>query len=421
MRPFLGSILLLTVLATACNKTNNSPGLVGVWKMVDYSQGPSNPAVAPPADSAVVMYLWSNNHYLERSAGAIVDSGVYVYDNNSPVLTLNSRKWLESSPPFLVNLHQDTLSLFVNASEAPAFRYVRISLFWSTPPYPQFEFCKQWFEPCNAMGTIFSSFVSSIYNIANMAKNNKIALVTGGSRGLGKEMALRLAEKGIDVILTFNSKEAEANDVVASIEKTGQKAAALQFDAGNIAGFDGFVTRLIQTLKEHFNTDHFDCLINNAGVGVHAAFAETTEAEFDSLMNIHLKGPFFLTQKLLPHLNDGGRIINLSSGLARFSTPGYAAYAAMKGAMETLTKYQAKELGSRGITVNIVAPGAIATDFGGGMVRDNAQVNQFIAGVTALGRVGLPEDIGGVVAFLCTDDARWITAQRIEISGGQSL
>jgi NAD(P)-dependent dehydrogenase (short-subunit alcohol dehydrogenase family) len=254
-----------------------------------------------------------------------------------------------------------------------------------------------------------------------MAKNNKIALVTGGSRGLGKEMALRLAEKGIDVILTFNSKEAEANDVVASIEKTGQKAAALQFDAGNIAGFHGFVTRLIRTLKEHFNTDHFDCLINNAGVGVHAAFAETTEAEFDSLMNIHLKGPFFLTQKLLPHLNDSGRIINLSSGLARFSTPGYAAYAAMKGAMETLTKYQAKELGSRGITVNIVAPGAIATDFGGGMVRDNAQVNQFIAGVTALGRVGLPEDIGGVVAFLCTDDARWITAQRIEISGGQSL
>lgn len=254
-----------------------------------------------------------------------------------------------------------------------------------------------------------------------MENNNKIALVTGGSRGLGKDMALRLAQKGIDVILTYNSKEAEAKAVVADIQKTGQKAAALQFDAGQPAGLDGFVSRLILTLKKDFNTDHFDFLINNAGVGVHASFAETTEAQFDSLMNIHFKGPFFLTQKLLPYLNDGGRIINLSSGLARFSTPGYAAYAAMKGAMETLTKYQAKELGSRGITVNIVAPGAIATDFGGGMVRDNNQVNQYIAGVTALGRVGLAEDIGGVVAFLCTEDARWINAQRLEISGGQSL
>jgi NAD(P)-dependent dehydrogenase (short-subunit alcohol dehydrogenase family) len=254
-----------------------------------------------------------------------------------------------------------------------------------------------------------------------MEKNSKIALVTGGSRGLGKDMALRLAEKGIDVVLTYHSQEAEAGSVVAAIEKTGQKAAALQFDAGNLAGFDGFITRLTQTLKKDFNTDRFDFLINNAGIGIHASFAETTEAQFDDLMNIHFKGPFFLTQKLLPHLNDGGRIINLSSGLARFSTPGYAAYAAMKGAMETLTKYQAKELGSRGIAVNIVAPGAIATDFGGGMVRDNAQVNQFIAGVTALGRVGLAEDIGAVVAFLCTEDARWINAQRLEISGGMNL
>jgi NAD(P)-dependent dehydrogenase (short-subunit alcohol dehydrogenase family) len=254
-----------------------------------------------------------------------------------------------------------------------------------------------------------------------MEKNNKIALVTGGSRGLGKDMALRLAEKGIDVILTFNSQEAEANSVVAAIKKTGQKAAALQFDAGNIAGYDGFISRLIQTLKKDFNTDHFDFLINNAGIGVYASFADTSEAQFDQLMNIHFKGPFFLTQQLLPHLNDGGRIINLSTGLARFSLPGYAAYAAMKGAMETLTKYQAKELGSRGITANIVAPGAIATDFGGGVVRDNPQVNQFVAGQTALGRVGHAEDIGGVVAFLCTDDARWINAQRLEISGGQSL
>ncbi len=254
-----------------------------------------------------------------------------------------------------------------------------------------------------------------------MEKHNKIALVTGGSRGLGKDMALSLAEKGIDVVLTFNSQEAEANSVAAAIEKTGQKAAALQFDAGTISGYDGFVSRLMQTLKKDFNTDHFDFLINNAGIGVYAPFADTTEAQFDQLMNIHFKGPFFLTQRLLPHLNDGGRIINLSSGLARFSTPGYAAFAAMKGAMETLTKYQAKELGARGITVNIVAPGAIATDFGGGAVRDNAQLNQVIAGLTALGRVGHPEDIGGVVAFLCTDDARWINAQRLEISGGQSL
>jgi NAD(P)-dependent dehydrogenase (short-subunit alcohol dehydrogenase family) len=254
-----------------------------------------------------------------------------------------------------------------------------------------------------------------------MEQNSKIALVTGGSRGLGKDMALCLAKKGIDVVLTFNTQETEAQSVVAAIEKTGQKAAALQFDAANVAGFDGFITRLTQTLKNQFGADRFDFLINNAGTGVHASFAETTEAQFDQLMNIHFKGPFFLTQKLLSHLNDGGRIINLSSGLARFSTPGYAAYAAMKGAMETLTKYQAKELGSRGIAVNIVAPGAIATDFGGGMVRDNAQVNQFIAGVTALGRVGLAEDIGGVVAFLCTEDARWINAQRLEISGGMNL
>jgi NAD(P)-dependent dehydrogenase (short-subunit alcohol dehydrogenase family) len=254
-----------------------------------------------------------------------------------------------------------------------------------------------------------------------MEMNNKIALVTGGSRGLGKDMALRLAEKGIDVVLTYHSQEAEAGSVVAAIKKTGQKAAALQFDAGNLPGFDGFITRFIQTLKKDFKTDRFDFLINNAGIGIHASFAETTEAQFDQLMNIHFKGPFFLTQKLLPHLNDGGRVINLSSGLARFSTPGYAAYAAMKGAMETLTKYQAKELGARHIAVNIVAPGAIATDFGGGMVRDNAQVNQFIAGVTALGRVGLAEDIGGVVAFLCTEDARWINAQRLEISGGMNL
>jgi NAD(P)-dependent dehydrogenase (short-subunit alcohol dehydrogenase family) len=250
---------------------------------------------------------------------------------------------------------------------------------------------------------------------------NKIALVTGGSRGLGKNMALSLAKKGINVILTYNSKKDEALAVVANIEKTGQKAAALQLSAGETKTFDGFFEQVKTVLKDIFNTDKFDFLINNAGIGINTPFANTTEDQFDELMNIHFKGVFFLTQKALPLINDGGRIINLSSGLARFSNPGYAAYASMKGGIETLSRYMAKELGARGIAVNVVAPGAIETDFGGGMVRDNKQVNDHIAGVTALGRVGLPDDIGGVVAFLCTEDAKWINAQRIEISGGTNL
>ena len=254
-----------------------------------------------------------------------------------------------------------------------------------------------------------------------MEHKQKIALVTGGSRGLGKNMALHLAQKGIYVILTYNSKKDEALDVVAQIEKLGQKAAALQLNAGDVKSFDTFFTQVAGELMNTFNTDRFDFLINNAGIGIHAPFAETTENQFDELTNIHFKGVFFLTQKALPLINDGGRIINLSSGLARFSMAGYAAYASMKGAMETLTRYLAKELGSRGIAVNIIAPGAIETDFGGGMVRDNAQVNEMVAGMTALGRVGLPDDIGGVVAFLCTDDAKWVNGQRIEVSGGMLL
>ena len=250
---------------------------------------------------------------------------------------------------------------------------------------------------------------------------NKIALVTGGSRGLGKNMALNLAKKGIDVILTYNSKKDEALSVVAEIEKAGQKAAALQLSAGDTKTFDAFFAQVKTVLKDIFNTDKFDFLINNAGIGIHASFAETTEEQFDELMNIHFKGVFFLTQKALPLINDGARIVNLSSGLARFSNPGYAAYASMKGGIETLSRYMAKELGARGIAVNVVAPGAIETDFGGGMVRDNKQVNDYIAGVTALGRVGLPDDIGGVVAFLCTEDAKWVNAQRIEVSGGANL
>lgn len=254
-----------------------------------------------------------------------------------------------------------------------------------------------------------------------MTTNKKIALVTGGSRGLGKDMALSLAKKGIDVVLTYNSKKEEALAVVAEIEQAGQKAAALQLDAADVKSFDAFFIQVKTVLKDTFETDHFDFLINNAGIGIHAPFAETTEEQFDLLLNVQFKGVFFLTQKALPLLNDGGRIINLSTGLARFSNPGYAAYASMKGAIETLTKYQAKELGSRGIAVNVVAPGAIETDFAGGAVRDNPNVNKYLAGTTALGRVGKPDDIGGVVAFLCTDDARWINAQRIEVSGGMNL
>lgn len=249
----------------------------------------------------------------------------------------------------------------------------------------------------------------------------KIALVTGGSRGLGKNMAISIAKKGFDVIITYNSKKDEALAVVAAIEQSGQKAAALQLNTGDIKSFDAFIDELKNILARTFNATAFDFLINNAGVGIHAVIADTTEEQFDTLVNIHFKGVFFLTQQALPIMNDGGRIVNLSSGLARFSMPGYAAYAAMKGAVETLTRYMAKELGSRGIAVNIVAPGAIETDFGGGAVRDNAELNKMVAGSTALGRAGLPDDIGGVVAFLCTEDAKWINGQRLEVSGGMNL
>jgi len=247
---------------------------------------------------------------------------------------------------------------------------------------------------------------------------NNIALVTGGSRGLGKNMALAIAAKGLDVIITYNSQKGEADAVVAEIESLGQKAAALQLNVADADGFDTFYSEVSKLLKATFGAQKIDYLINNAGIGVHASFEETTVEQFDTLVDIHFKAPFFLTQKGLPLINDGGGIVNISSGLARFATPGYAAYAAMKGGMEVLTRYQAKELGARGIRSNIVAPGAIETDFGGGVVRDNEEVNKWVASQTALGRVGLPDDIGGVVAFLCTDDARWITAQRIEVSGG---
>ncbi|GAB3495300.1 SDR family oxidoreductase [Spirosoma knui] len=254
-----------------------------------------------------------------------------------------------------------------------------------------------------------------------MATENKIALVTGGSRGLGKNMALSLARKGINVLLTYNSKQEEAEAVVTEIKTLGQNAVAVQLDSSRVQGFDAFYEQVSTALRDTFNTDRFDFLINNAGTGLYVPFATTTEDQFDEMMNIHLKGVFFLTQKALPLLNDGGRIINISSGLARFSNPGSSAYASMKGGIEVLTRYLAKELGERGIAANVVAPGAIETDFGGGRVRDNAEMNSHIASITALGRVGLPDDIGGVVAFLCSEEARWINAQRIEVSGGMFL
>lgn len=254
-----------------------------------------------------------------------------------------------------------------------------------------------------------------------MENKNKIALVTGGSRGLGKDMALNLAKKGVDVILTYNSKVDEANEVVKQIQQIGQKAATLQLSAGDIKSFGAFIEKVRGILKDTFGIDHLDFLVNNAGFGYYAAINETTEEAFDELMNVHFKGVYFLTQHFLPILNDGGGIVNISSGLARFSNPGSSAYASMKGAVEVFTRYLAKELGARKIRANVVAPGAIETDFGGGRVRDNAELNQTISSITAMGRAGVAEDIGGLVAFLCTDDARWITGQRIEASGGMNL
>lgn len=246
----------------------------------------------------------------------------------------------------------------------------------------------------------------------------KIAIVTGGSRGLGKSMCFHLAAKGHDVILTYHSKKGEADDVCAQVGKAGRKAVALQLDAGAPKTFDVFVGSVKSSLRDTWGRADFDFLINNAGIGFFATFAETSEDQFDQLMNIHLKGPFFLTQKLLPLMKDGGRIVNISSGLARFSFPGYSAYAAMKGGIEVLTRYMAKELGPRRIAANVIAPGAIETDFGGGAVRDNKEINRTIASSTALGRVGLPDDVGGAVAALLSDDNQWVNGQRIEVSGG---
>ncbi|MGI2132185.1 SDR family NAD(P)-dependent oxidoreductase [Shewanella baltica] len=248
-----------------------------------------------------------------------------------------------------------------------------------------------------------------------------IALITGASRGLGKNTALRLAAQGIDIILTYQTNAAAAAEVVAEIEWLGRKAVALPLDVSDSGSFAEFATQVSTVLAHTWQRESFNYLINNAGIGIHMPMAETSIEQFDTLMNIHVKGPFFLTQTLLPQLMDGGSIVNISTGLTRFAIPGFGAYATMKGAVETMTKYWAKELGPRGIRVNVLAPGAIETDFGGGAVRDNEQMNQFLAQQTALGRVGLPDDIGGAISALLSPAAAWINAQRIEASGGMFL
>ncbi|OLF73009.1 hypothetical protein AWH62_08625 [Maricaulis sp. W15] len=248
-----------------------------------------------------------------------------------------------------------------------------------------------------------------------------IILVTGGSRGLGRSAALHLARAGLDVIITYRQQAADADAALSEIRALGRKAAALQLDVGDVASFPDFSERLVETLDQVWNRKDFDGLVNNAGMGANAPIRDLAEADFDALMNVHFKGVLFLTQHLEPMLVDGGRILNVSTGLTRFTFPGLGAYAAMKGAVEVLTRYQAVEFGDRGITVNVLAPGAIETDFGGGLVRDNAEVNAHIASVTALGRVGLPADIGSAVAGFMSGGFDWMTGQRIEVSGGQSL
>lgn len=253
-------------------------------------------------------------------------------------------------------------------------------------------------------------------------KKSKIVLVTGGSRGIGRDIVLNLAKKGLNIILTYNTNEVEANKVLEEVNSIGQKGVALQLNVSDVESFDSFIDKLKRVLNSNLDTDNIEFLVNNAGFGVVTpSFAETTEEQFDGLYNVHLKGVFFLTQKLLNVLNDGGGIVNVSSGLTRFTQVGSGAYASIKAAVETLTVYMAKELGIRGIRANVVAPGAIATDFNGGRLRDNEKIQEMIKTVTALNRIGMADDIGGVVGFLCSDDAKWVTGQRIETSGGMYL
>ena len=251
-----------------------------------------------------------------------------------------------------------------------------------------------------------------------MSTQNKIALVTGGSRGLGKDMAISIAKKGIDVLVTYRSNKAEAEDTVQQVEQHGQKGFALALDMSEFGSLDSFVQQVASVLQEQFNATGIDYLINNAGMGATIPFADVTEEVFTDFLNVHFKGVYFLTQKCLPHLADGGAIINISTGTTRFANPGYSVYASMKGAVEVFTKYLAKELGARGIRANVIAPGPIETDFNNAAIRSNPQMKGFLSSMAPLGRVGSADDIGGVVAFLCSDEARWINGQRIEVSGG---
>jgi NAD(P)-dependent dehydrogenase (short-subunit alcohol dehydrogenase family) len=251
--------------------------------------------------------------------------------------------------------------------------------------------------------------------------SNKIALVTGGSRGLGKDMALSLADRGLDVILTYNTYKEGAEQVVSQIKSKGRKATALQFDISKINSLNSFVENVLSVLKSNWKADKFDFLINNAGIGLTLPIQQATEEAFDNMINIHYKGVYFLTQKFLSNINDNGGIIFISTGTTRFCVPGYSIYASLKGAVEVLSRYVAKEFGQRGIRSNVVAPGAIETDFNNAAIRNNPQLKSYLASQTALGRVGNADDIGGVVAFLCTEEAKWINAQRIEVSGGMFL
>lgn len=256
---------------------------------------------------------------------------------------------------------------------------------------------------------------------ANAPPEPPIALITGGSRGLGRSMALHLADRGVDVIFTYKSAEAEAAAVREQIVAKGRRAAALRLDVGDSDRFEAFASAVSSELARTFGRERFDYLVNNAGTGLHAPIAQTTAAQLDEVYRVHFKAPFLLTQTLLPLMNDGGRVLNVSSGLSRITFPGYAAYGSMKAALEVFTRYLAAELGPRRITANVIAPGAIETDFGGGHVRDNAQLNKMIAAATALGRVGVPDDIGGAVAMLLAPESRWLNGQRVEFSGGQGL
>jgi NAD(P)-dependent dehydrogenase (short-subunit alcohol dehydrogenase family) len=248
--------------------------------------------------------------------------------------------------------------------------------------------------------------------------SQKIALVTGGSRGLGKDMAISLAKKGTDVILTYHTNEEQAKDVVKEIEAMGRNAVALHLDMTDFKSLDAFVQSVNSTLQGKWNSNVFDFLINNAGMGATVPFALVTEELFTDFLNVHFKGVYFLTQKTLPMINNGGRIVNISTGTTRFCVSGYSVYASMKGAVETFTKYLAKELGEKEITANIVAPGPIETDFNSAAIRNNPQMKGFLSSLSPLGRVGNANDIGGVVAFLCSEEAGWINGQRIEVSGG---